>query len=270
MRRIVRDFLQDTTLSAMSESTDWRPQWALRAPTGISKTGITIEELTNWLRWLPIGHPVIYTVPRHKLSVRIEAQFARRNIRARIFYGRDYPDPDQHDPDLLADQQIKMCLNLDAVGLALLAHADVTESCCKSGKQCCPFISKCGYMRQQIDAEKVQVWIVASDMLFHSHAVFGEPAAVIVDEAFWDRGLRVGSDDDVVPIASLIPDDNPNTERDWYRSLLGKALREQADNGPVERRGLVDATVASADPEGQAPAHHSRIDAEPVLACDQS
>jgi bifunctional DNA primase/polymerase-like protein/primase-like protein len=242
VRRLVRQFFQDVALNALSTSTlGWWPQWALRAPTGVSKTGITIDELAYWL---PSIAPVIYTVPLHKLSIRIEEQFAKLGIRARIFYGRDYPDPDQHDPHLPADQQVKMCLNLDAVGLATLAHADVTESCCKSGKRCCPFISRCGYMRQQVDAEKVQVWIVASDMLFHAHKVFGEPAAVIVDEAFWSRGVRIGSDDDVVPIASLIPDDDPKTERDWCRSLLGKALREQADNGPLERRVLADATAA--------------------------
>jgi hypothetical protein len=251
VRRIVRDFLQDATLSAMSGSTDWRPQWALCAPTGISKTGITIEELTNWLRWLPIGHPVIYTVPRHKLSVRIEEQFAELGMRARIFYGRDYADPDKYDPNVPEDKQVKMCLNLDAVSLALLAHADVTKTCCKSGKQCCSFISKCGYMRQQIDAEKVQVWICASDMLFHAHKTFGEPAAVIIDEAFWGRGLCVGSDEDVVPLASLMLDEK--TERDWYRSLLGKALRHQVDNGPLERRVLADATVAVPTLKGKSP-----------------
>jgi hypothetical protein len=83
-----------------------------------------------------------------------------------------------------------MCLRPEIVELAIECQADITKTCCKDGKKVCPLLPRCGYYRQQDDAESVQVWIVASDMLFHTQKILGKPALVIIDEAIWQKGLR--------------------------------------------------------------------------------
>ena len=97
---------------------------------------------------------------------------------------------------------------------------------------------QCGYQRQQLNAEDVQVWIVAGDMLFHAHEVFGEPAAVIIDEGIWRKGIRgIEGEDETRWMVAL---DKLLTERrldfmraidirDSYRHQLGKALQLQGE-----------------------------------------
>ena len=73
------------------------------------------------------------------------------------------------------------------VELAIECQADITKTCCKDGKKVCPLLPRCGYYHQQDDAESVQVWIVASDMLFHTQKILGKPALVIIDEAIFGK-----------------------------------------------------------------------------------
>ncbi len=202
--------------------------WAIPIPTGVGKTQITIAQLAAWLLTVTIKGPIIYAVPRHKLGVKIEEQFAAHGINARIFRGREADDPENSDD--------KMCLNLEAVELAKRARADIAKSCCRDGKKFCRFFDSCAYQRQQLDGEAVQVWIVAADMLFHTQKVFGKPAAVIIDEAFWQKGIRgVEHEACSVPLASL--DGGGLSDRDFLRDRLRQAL-EQQTNGPVSRQQL--------------------------------
>ena len=68
----------------------------------------------------------------------------------------------------------------------------------------CRFFDECGYQRQ-MRGERADVWIVAGDMLFHTQDVFGEPAAVIIDEAIWKKGIRgIEGQEWVVAIDSLL------------------------------------------------------------------
>jgi Bifunctional DNA primase/polymerase, N-terminal/Primase C terminal 2 (PriCT-2) len=203
--------------------------WAIPIPTGVGKTQITIAQLAAWLRTVKIKGPIIYAVPRHKLGDKIEEQFTQHGINARVFRGREAIDP---------SDETTMCLNLDAVELAKRARADIAKSCCSDGKKFCRFFDSCGYQRQQLDAEAVQVWIVAADMLFHTQKVFGEPAAVIIDEAFWAKGIRgVEHEACSVPLASLDWFGSGLTDRDFLRDRLRQALEQQA-NGPVSRQQL--------------------------------
>jgi putative DNA primase/helicase len=180
---------------------------------------------------------VIYAVPRHKLGRKIEEQFTAHGSSARVFRGRKADDPE--------NAGTSMCLNLPAVELALSCHANVTETCCRYKEQRCRYFDRCGYQRQMPDeGEKVDVWIVASDTLFHTQEVFGEPVAVIIDEAIWRKGLRgVEELEWSVPISSLISPqpgvlnitDNMAV-RSFNRNWLGEALQRQVENGGVARQ----------------------------------
>jgi putative DNA primase/helicase len=254
-RRIVRDFFHNI---ARPDSNVWidywlrinkefnaPTEWAIRVPTGVGKTKITVEEIFEWVRGVKVG-PVIYAVPRHKLGRKIEEQFTRHGLNARVFRGRKADDPE--------NPGTPMCLNLSAVELAMKCHANIAEACCKDKEGKCRYFDRCGYQRQMpAESEKVDVWIVASDMLFHIQRVFGTPAAVIVDEAIWRKGLRgVEELEWSVPISSLISTqpgvlniaDNMAV-RSFNRNWLGEALQRQPENGGVARQVFDDFAITS-------------------------
>jgi hypothetical protein len=229
---------------------------AQRIDTGVGKTRITIKQLAELLR-RTAGKTIVYAVDRHKLSDAIEKQFAEYGINARIFRGRTAADPLRHDPKKSKEKQIKMCLRPEAVALALSSRAAVLTTCCKSGKKRCPLLPRCGYFRQMPKKdEKVDVWIVASDMLFKSQKVLGKPDFVIIDEAIWKKGIRgikqrkkKKDKDKDVAINSLLnerPLDFTKAidQRDAWRSTLGRALMQQEGNSGVERRHLAEALSA--------------------------
>ncbi len=220
-------------------------------PTGIGKTTITVEELIVWLHMVTAG-PIIYAVPYHKLGRKIEERFAGHGLNVRTFLGRGRPDPLKRDPTKSKDDQIKMCVNPEPVAVAVKCRLPVSETCCKNGKMKCPFFDpgpkQCGYQRQKPDKdEKVDVWIVASDMLFKAQKVLGEPAAVIIDEAIWRKGLRgvEQKKEDALAVDSLrcereIDFAKEIDQRDAYRDTLGRALMQQVRNGGVEREHLAE------------------------------
>ena len=71
-----------------------------------------------------------------------------------------------------------MCLRPEIVELALEVHRPTSPRPAARTARVCPLLPRCGYYRQQDDAESVQVWIVASDMLFHTQKILGKPALV--------------------------------------------------------------------------------------------
>ena len=148
--------------------------WAMRIDTGVGKTRIVVQEIAK------SGKRVIYAVPTHKLGSDIQRQFAQLGVVARIFRGRTADDPESAGS--------KMCLNLDAVELAMELHADISRRCCEYNGQCCRFYNKCGYQRQQ--ATSPEVWVVAADIIFHNHKVFSKRDMLIVDESIWQKALR--------------------------------------------------------------------------------
>jgi hypothetical protein len=251
-RRIVRDFLHgiahpDSNVwfdYAIQINKEFNPptEWAICVPTGVGKTRITVEEIVEWIRAVKVG-PVIYAVPRHKLSRKIEEQFRPHGLNARVFRGRAADDPE--------NLGMQMCLNLPAVELALRCHANVTATCCRNKKAICRYFDRCGYQRQMpAEDEKIDLWIIASDTLFHPQEVFGTPAAVIIDEAIWRKGLE--QPEWTVPISSLIspqPDILNITDnlavRNFDRNLLGKALQKQIENGGVTRKLFDELAAAS-------------------------
>jgi hypothetical protein len=272
-RRIIRRFLRrvampeseiDMWLRVYFDDLDpnWPLVWAVCVATGVGKTECTIEELVEWLRTVVIKGPVIYAVPLHKLSAEIEKKFAKHGINARRFLGRNQVDPKRKNKDLPKEDQIRMCLNPTRVELATKAHAPISETCCyKNRKNHCQFFNpgpgQCSYQEQQLDAEGVQVWIVASDVLFRTHKIFGKPAALIIDEGIWRKGIRgvAGGDEETkgtVAIDQLLKDGPFNMlkeidERDSMRDLLGRRLLQQEEDGGIERQHLSFLSIKDCD-----------------------
>jgi Bifunctional DNA primase/polymerase, N-terminal/Primase C terminal 2 (PriCT-2) len=216
--------------------------WAALIETGVGKTERVIEQLAKRLN--DLKGTVIYAVPRHKLGMKIEKQFAKHGIIARVFRGRNADDPNNRGK--------KMCLNLKAVELAIRCRTDVSKSCCKSGSDECVFLKRCGYKGQDVDAETVQVWIVASDMLFHTQKVFGNPVAVIIDEGIWQKGIRgvereKNEIDYTVAIDSLITGCEDNTSENFHRQELGEALMQQRENGGLKKKVISDKFIYTGD-----------------------
>jgi putative DNA primase/helicase len=259
MREIVRDFLRAVDQPALQYlgNAPLPPiAHAARIDVGVGKTRITIEELAIWFKnraTEPDG-PFIYATPRHNLNEPVEKQFTDHGITARIFRGREAEDPQR---DLLQPDK-KMCLNLAAVELAKKCHAEIGPTCCKHKKERCRFFGQCGYQRQLRDRDGVQVWIVAIDTLFHVQKALGEPIAVIVDEALWQKGLRGVEANETfdwsVAIDSISNNPPPpKTAQNinsysklrqvdflHLRHRLATALRNQPTNGGVDRKYLDD------------------------------
>jgi hypothetical protein len=242
MREVVRTFLYavDNPVSWRSISNVPPPPIAHAAciDVGVGKTQITIEELARWLKQKQPAGPVIYATPRHNLNERIEEQFTEHGINARIYRGREADDPQRPGQ--------AMCVNLPAVSLAKRCHTEIGPTCCKYKKQRCRLFDDCGYQRQLRNHKVVQVWIVAIDMLFHTHKTLGEPIAVIIDEALWQKGLRgVEANEEFnwsVAIDSISNKSPPPrtylNDLSRFRHRLASALRAQPDNGGVNRKYL--------------------------------
>lgn len=192
------------------------PVLAMRVDTGVGKTRIVVGEIAKSGK-----SGIMYGVPTHKLGSDIERQFSDHGVVARVFRGRSADDPENVGS--------KMCLNLAAVEIALKAQADVARTCCEYNGKYCHFFDQCGYQRQK--SPRPQVWIIATDMVFHKQAAFGKPRALIIDETFWQKALRGidGGDDSVVAFASLM---NGNQGR---RDLAAE-LQMQSEDGGLRRR----------------------------------
>jgi len=241
MRRVVRNFLAAVDQPAVKYLGNMPLPpiaHAARVDTGVGKTQIAIEELSAWLKNGP-REPAIYATPRHNLNKPIEQQFIPYGINARIFRGRGADDP-------LHPGQA-MCLNLPAVRLAEKCHADVASSCCRRKKQRCPFFDRCGYQRQLRNRDDVQVWVVATDTLFHEQRALGkEPPCVIIDESAWQQGLRgIDATEEhkwTVAIDTISNKPPPPTtllnDLSRFRHRLAEALRNHPHNGGVDSKYL--------------------------------
>ena len=193
--------------------------------------------MRNW-RWLK-NRTIVYATPRHNLNERIEQQFAAHGINPRIYRGREADDP-------LRPGQA-MCLNLPAVWLAQSCRAEIGTACCKYKQQRCHFFDNCGYQHQLRDRDGVQVWIVATDTLFHAQKALGKPSAAIVDEGLWQKGIRgVEANEEFDWSVAIDSISNKPPPQNYYglreldlldlRYRLASALRAQANDGGVERK----------------------------------
>jgi hypothetical protein len=88
-------------------------------------------------------------------------------------------------------------------------------------------------------------------MLFLSHEVFKNAQAVLIDESFWQKGLRGTNDNDPaveIPLAALLTEQerqaasDPADDDTWWlkfwRHRLAERLNKQPNDGYVEKRYL--------------------------------
>ena len=88
-----------------------------------------------------------------------------------------------------------MCLDTEATFDALEVEQPVEQSCCKVKRggelHLCPQFRACGYQRQKAAAQAAQVIVCAHDSLFHMKPdAIGKVGLLVIDEAFWQSGLR--------------------------------------------------------------------------------
>lgn len=181
------------------------PVLGLPVDVGLGKTSQVRDQVIAALRSGCLGKGrVVFAVPRHDLGEEQVEAFKAAGINAVLWKGRSAPDPTPENPDQ------RMCRDLGAQADALTAQLAVEQTACavnRDGKDYkCQYFEVCGYQRQKRRAVYAQVIICAHDSLFHAMPqVIGRPSLLVIDEAFWQAGLR-GTDSPVqITIDSLDP-----------------------------------------------------------------
>ncbi len=166
------------------------PLLGLPVDVGLGKTSSARSAIAKLIAAGGIGkRKVVYAVPRHDLGAEQVAAFEALGLRAMLWKGRTAPDPTETNPDQL------MCLDTEATFDALEIEHPVEQSCCKvkNGAELllCPWFHDCGYQRQKPPAQAAQVIVCAHDSLFHMKPqAIGEVGLLVIDEGFWQSGLR--------------------------------------------------------------------------------
>ena len=166
------------------------PLLGLPVDVGLGKTSSARAAIAVLIASSGLGkRKVVYAVPRHDLGAEQVAAFEALGLSTMLWKGRTAPDPTDDNPDRL------MCLDPEATSDALEIEHPVEQSCCKvkNGAELllCPQFHDCGYQRQMPLAQAAQVIVCAHDSLFHMKPqAIGEVGLLVIDEAFWQSGLR--------------------------------------------------------------------------------
>ncbi|ADZ72181.1 toprim domain-containing protein [Polymorphum gilvum] len=166
------------------------PLLGLPVDVGLGKTSSARAAIAELIAAGGLGtRKVVYAVPRHDLGAEQVTAFEALGLSAMLWKGRTAPDPTPGNPDQL------MCLDPEATFDALEVEHPVEQSCCKvkNGAELllCPWFHDCGYQRQKPLAQAAQVIVCAHDSLFHMKPqAIGEVGLLVIDEAFWQSGLR--------------------------------------------------------------------------------
>ena len=141
----------------------------------------------------------------------------------------------------------------------------VEQSCCsvrRGGKRhVCPLHARCGYQGQKEPARAAQVVVTAHDSLFHMRpSEIGDVGLLVVDEAFWQAGLR-GLDgkaqltlDGLAPDAEYLTCHDHKGQIDWeasndlsvFRGRLWRVL-DSGILGPIPHALLTASGLSSDD-----------------------
>ena len=140
---------------------------------------------------LQLPHRVLIAVPTHKLAAEARAKMPH-GVTVAIWQGLKATKLGTNEP---------MCLNHAAVDAALKLGADVETTACRRGQRggppiLCPFYDKCPYQAQRAAAFDSDVLFVAHEGLFQLPPGVGGFGLVIIDEAFWQKGLSGAREDD--------------------------------------------------------------------------
>jgi hypothetical protein len=178
------------------------PRMLLRSVTGSRKSDFLIRRIISQIPYDrdTIGRPhrVIVTVPAHRLgkllAQRYIAAAADQNIRVAVYEGRG--DPNKEPPP----GRKYLCQDLDAVGLALKAAADVNATVCgqnKPDQPRCRFRAECAYFMQLTECSAADILIIAHNYLFdglrdHQTALLANVNAIVIEEDISDE-VSLGS-----------------------------------------------------------------------------
>ncbi len=166
------------------------PLLGLPVDVGLGKTSTARTTIAQLLASGALGaRKVVYAVPRHDLGQEQVVAFEALGVRTMLWKGRSAPDPTPENPEQL------MCLDTEATFDALEVEQPVEQSCCKVKRggelHLCPQFRACGYQRQKAAAQAAQVIVCAHDSLFHMKPdAIGKVGLLVIDEAFWQSGLR--------------------------------------------------------------------------------
>ena len=204
------------------------------------------------------GRKVVFAVPRHDLGQEQVDAFRKLGVRAMLWKGRTAPDPTPENAEQL------MCLDTEATFDALEVEHPVEQSCCKVRRggetHVCAQFHACGYQRQKPEAQAAQVVVCAHDSLFHMKPeAIGMVGLLVIDEAFWQSGLRGLDDKAVLTQDGLEPgrtsltcygakgriDEQATADLVAARDRLWKAL-QVSEPGPL-RLGLLQAVGLTAE-----------------------
>lgn len=181
------------------------PAMGLPVDVGLGKTSQVRDQVIADIKSDRIrSGKVVFAVPRHDLGEEQVEAFKAAGINAVLWKGRSALDPTPENPDQ------RMCRDLGAQADALTAQLAVEQTACavnRDGKEYkCSHYDVCGYQRQKRRAAYAQAIICAHDSLFHAMPqVIGRPSLLVIDEGFWQAGLR-GTDSPVqITIDSLDP-----------------------------------------------------------------
>lgn len=228
-------------------------QKALRVSTGVGKTRIAVAVIAKDIgrrRALKDKSAALYLVPTLRLGDEVAHLFQVERVSARVFRGRLALDPDMPDTERL------MCLDPEAVKLALSLGRTVSTSCCKGEHpetgtmRLCPFYNDCAYQRQI--RETPDVWVGSHELLFSAPAGLGRIGSVTIDEGFWQAGLRLTKRGLTLDELGTPPalgnrfEDFAAADIAENRSRLAKAIGQQEELGGIRRRHLVEAGIDAA------------------------
>ncbi|MCW6512510.1 DEAD/DEAH box helicase [Lichenifustis flavocetrariae] len=220
---------------------------AIQASTGTGKTRETVCAVAAHIRRRRSEgdrSSILYLVPTHRLADEVVARFEQEGITARAFRGRTADDSD------MPSTGKKMCLDIEAVDLALRLGLTVSTACCQNKNQVtrvvstCPLYGSCAYQKQIQDSPAV--WVGAHDLLYSAPAGLGQIESVVIDEGFWQSGLKIAKRGVTLDEIGASPDMGGNVfemmeaaDIAAWRSQLVAALRRQKSLGGVERQHLV-------------------------------
>jgi|AntAceMinimDraft_11_1070367.scaffolds.fasta_scaffold02944_3 putative DNA primase/helicase len=166
------------------------PLLGLPVDVGLGKTSHARTAIAELIDTGGLGRrKVVYAVPRHDLGVEQVTAFKALGLRAMLWKGRTAPDPAPNNPEQL------MCRDPEATFDALEVEHPVEQSCCKVKRgaelHLCAHFHDCGYQCQKPQAQAANIIVCAHDSLFHMKPeAIGTVGLLVIDEAFWQSGLR--------------------------------------------------------------------------------
>jgi putative DNA primase/helicase len=178
------------------------PVNAQKSPTGVGKTKIGAKEIAEDRRARrragdngPMAtQPYLYFGPTHRLNDNTANDFRDVDLTARVYRGRFALDPNvEGNKERPEKEQVLMCLAPERVKQAMALYQSISETCCRKrvdGKiQECEYFNACAFQRQ-LRGEQPDVWLAAHEMLFHDQQALSDVAGIIIDETFYQDGLR--------------------------------------------------------------------------------